>query len=318
MDATLNMWLGFGAIVLILLALDLGVFHRKDKAIGVKESLGMTSFYLVIGLLFGGYVWHTMGAESGKEYITGYLVEKTLAVDNLFVISLIFAYFSIPEKYQHKVLFWGILGVILLRGIAIGLGAALVSQFEWVLYIFAAFLVFTGIKMLLAANDEPEDIANNKMLKWLRKRLPFTEKMHGNKFAVMLPNPKDATKEKRFYTPLFLALLLIELADLVFALDSIPAIFAITTDPYIVYTSNIFAILGLRAMYFAIAVIIAKFHYLNYALSAILIFIGGKVIAAPLLGMDKVPASVSLGVTFLLLMAGVLASVLWPKAEGKK
>lgn len=314
-ETSISMWAGFGAIVLILLILDLGLFHRDEKEIGIKESLLLSLFYIVIGLSFGGYVWHAMGAESGKEYITGYLLEKTLAMDNIFVISLIFSYFAIPAKYQHRVLFWGILGVLVLRGIAIGLGAAIVSEFEWVLYIFAAFLVFTGIKMLRSIDEPPMDISKNKMLLWLRSHLPITDQLHGNKFSVKLPHAENPKKTVRYYTPLFIALILIEIADLVFALDSIPAIFAITTDPFIVFTSNIFAILGLRAMYFALAVIIHRFHYLEYALSIILIFIGGKVFAAPLLGLDKVPASVSLGVTIALLAGGIILSLLKPVKE---
>ena len=312
MDKPMWMWAIFIAIVIILLILDLGIFHRKDKEIGVRESLYMSLFYITIGLSFGAFVWIELGAVSGKEYLTGYLVEKTLAMDNIFVMSLIFSYLAIPAKYQHRVLFWGILGVIILRGITIGLGAAVVREFEWVLYIFAAFLVFTGVKMLFSVDEEPEDIGKNKLLIWLRKHLPFTDKLHGNKFSVLLPHAESANKTVRYYTPLFLALCLIEVADLIFALDSIPAIFAITTDPYIVFTSNIFAILGLRAMYFALAVIIHRFHYLKYALSLILIFIGGKVFAAYLLGLEKVPASISLGVTFALLAGGIIYSMLKP------
>ena len=317
MDKPMWMWVAFVALVIVLLVLDLGVFHKKDKEIGVRESLLMSLFYITIGLLFGGFVWYELGATSGTEYLTGYLVEKTLAMDNIFVMSLIFSYLAIPAKYQHRVLFWGILGVILLRGIFIGLGAAIVAEYAWVLYIFAAFLVFTGIKMLFTADDAPEDMSKNKMLLWLRKHLPFTDKLHGNKFSVLLPHADDPNKQVRYYTPLFLALIMIELADLIFALDSIPAIFAITTDPYIVFTSNIFAILGLRAMYFALAVIIHRFHYLKYSLSLILIFIGGKVFAAPLLDLEKVPASISLGVTFALLAGGVVYSMLKPVPEKK-
>jgi tellurite resistance protein TerC len=210
------------------------------------------------------------------QYFTGFFVEKSLAMDNVFVISLIFTYFAIPRIYQHRVLVWGILGVIVLRGIMIGLGAALINQFDWILFIFGAFLLITGIKMLVIADKEP-DIAGNPILKFLRKHLNVTDELHGEKFFVKGPDPKGCGKLVRFATPLFLALVLIEFADLIFAVDSVPAIFAITTDPYIVYTSNIFAILGLRALYFALAAMVHRFHYLKYALSLVLIFIGAKI-----------------------------------------
>ena len=303
------MWGVFFALVLTLLVLDLGVLHRKDHEVGIKESLLLSAFYIAFGLGFGAWIWMQLGDVKAKEYLTGYIVEKTLAMDNIFVMSLVFSYFAVPRKYQHRVLFWGILGVIILRGIMIGLGAAIVARFEWVLLIFAAFLVFTGVKMLLASDQEEKDLSHNKLLKWLKSHLPITETMHGNKFSVKLPHAENPNKKVRYYTPLFLALILVEVADLVFAVDSIPAIFAITTDPYIVYTSNIMAILGLRAMYFALDAIIHRFHYLKYALSLVLIFIGGKVFVAEFMGIEKVPASISLGVTFALLAGGVIFSL---------
>jgi len=227
-------------------------------------------------------------------------------MDNVFVMAMIFAYLGIPAKYQHRVLFWGILGVIVLRAVMIGAGAAVVSQFSWVLHVFAVFLIATGIKMLAFA-DKEYDVGSNPILRFMRRRFRVTDELHGEKFFVMQPNAAGANV--RYMTPLFMALVLIELADVIFAVDSVPAIFAITTDPFIVYTSNIFAILGLRALYFALAAMIHRFHYLKYALAAVLIFIGGKIIGADLLGIEKVPAVVSLGVTFTLLISGVVWSL---------
>lgn len=307
------MWLVFFGIVLGLLIFDLGVLNKKDHDIGVRESLLLSAFYIGLALCFGGWVWFEFGPQAGKEYLTGFLIEKTLALDNIFVISMIFAFFSIPRKYQHRVLFWGILGVVILRGIMIGVGAALVARFEWILLIFAVFLVGTGIKMLFT-KDKDTDLSDNFLLKWLRKHLPVTETFHGHDFFVKLPDPKKPGKLKKFVTPLFLALILVEFADIIFAVDSIPAIFAITNDPYIIYTSNIFAILGLRALYFALAAIIHRFHYLKYSLAVVLIFIGGKVLAADFLGIEKIPAVISLSVTVILLASGICYS-LW-KSRG--
>lgn len=310
MDKPLWVWVLFLALVVGLMILDLGVLHRKSKEISAKESLKMTAFYMLIGLSFGGFIWWEMGSSKANEYITGYLVELTLSIDNVFVMSLIFSYFSIPLKYQHRVLFWGIIGVLLLRGVTIAVGTAIVAKFAWVLLLFAAFLVVTGIKMLMIAEDEEKDFSKSKLLHWLRQHLPITETLHENKFSILLPHAENPGRKVRYYTPLFLALVMIECADLIFAMDSIPAIFAITLDPYIVYTSNIFAILGLRSMYFALAVIVARFHYLKYVMAMLLIFIGGKVLAADLLGMEKIPSSVSLFITVLLLGGGVVFSML--------
>lgn len=299
------LWFLFIGIVIALLVLDLGVLHKDNREIGVKESLWMSAGYIAIAMLFGAWVWWKMGAESGMNYMTGFFVEKTLALDNIFVISLIFAYFAIPRLYQHRVLFWGILGVIVLRGIMIGLGASLVSQFSWILYIFGAFLVLTGIKMLFAGGDE-QNIGDNRLIKFLRRHMRVTNELHGQKFFIHQTDPKTG-KLARFATPLFLALIMVEIADIVFAVDSIPAIFAITTDPYIVYTSNIFAILGLRALYFALAAMMHRFVYLKYALSAVLIFIGGKIFWGHLVG--KVDPAFSLSVTLAILASGIIFSL---------
>jgi len=300
------MWFVFLGIVVALLVFDLGILHRETREIGVRESLVMSGVYLSLGMLFGAWIWWQLGATAGMNYVTGFAVEKALAMDNVFVMAMIFAYLGIPAKYQHRVLFWGILGVIVLRAVMIGAGAAVVSQFSWVLHVFAVFLIATGIKMLAFA-DKEYDVGSNPILRFMRRRFRVTDELHGEKFFVMQPNAAGANV--RYMTPLFMALVLIELADVIFAVDSVPAIFAITTDPFIVYTSNIFAILGLRALYFALAAMIHRFHYLKYALAAVLIFIGGKIIGADLLGIEKVPAVVSLGVTFTLLISGVVWSL---------
>jgi len=315
------LWLTFIGAVAALLVLDLGVLHREDRAIGIRESLVLSAGYIAAGLAFGAWVWSQLGAEAGMQYLTGFMVEKTLAMDNVFVIALVFGFFAIPLEYQHRVLFWGILGVIVLRAIVIGVGAAVIAEFAWVLYLFGAFLVATGVKMLFFM-AKGFDIGGNPVLKFLRSRLRVTPEPHGNAFWVRLPAPeaRGGPPSARpgaplvwWCTPLFLALVMIELVDVVFAVDSVPAIFAITQDPFVVYTSNIFAILGLRALYFALAAVIHRFRYLKHALALVLIFIGGKIIGAELVG--KLPAAVSLGVTFGLLAAGVLYSLYRTRAD---
>ncbi len=305
------MWVVFIAIVLVLLVIDLGLFHKKSREIGVSESLALSAFYISLGLAFGGWIWFQAGEKAGVEYLTGFIIEKSLAMDNVFVIAMIFSYFAIPKQYQHRVLLYGILGVIILRGIMIAAGAAVVQNFGWVLYIFAAFLIFTGIKMLMSA-DSHYDVANNPVLKYMKRHFPVTDQLHGERFFVRQKD--DSGQMKSFMTPLFLALVLVEFADLIFAVDSIPAIFAITTDPYIVYTSNIFAILGLRALYFALAAMIDRFVYLKYALALVLIFIGSKIFIADMLGLAKIPPMMSLTVTLGILATGVIGS-LWATRE---
>lgn len=319
------MWLLFIAIVIALLVFDLGVLHRDDHEIGVAESLKLSAMYIALGVAFSGFVWWSFnyqlsgaapdvvasmipGAEAAKLYLTAFVVEKTLAMDNVFVIAMIFTYFAIPRMYQHRVLFWGILGVIALRGVMIGLGATLVAQYSWILYVFAAFLILTGLKMMFMG-DKPMDISQNPVLRVMKRRMNVTEDLHGHAFFVKKPDPKTG-KSVRFATPLFLALVMVEIVDLIFAVDSVPAVFAITSDPFIVYTSNIFAILGLRALYFALSAIIHRFHYLKYALAVLLVFIGSKIFIADLLGLEKFPANVSLAVTFAILAGGVIFS-LW-------
>ncbi len=301
------MWLSFLALVTMLMALDLGVLHRTQREIGVGESLILSAGYIGLGLAFGGWIWWYLGQTAGLNYITGFVIEKSLAMDNVFVIAMIFSYFAIPRLYQHRVLFWGILGVIVLRAIMIGMGTAIVSSFSWVLYLFAAFLIFTGIKMWLMA-ERSYDVGHAPVLKWLRSHFNVTDTLHGDRFWI---RQTDHSAKARWYmTPLFMALVMIEVADLVFAVDSVPAIFAITTDPFIVYTSNIFAILGLRALYFALAAMVDRFHYLKYALALLLVFIGSKIFVADALGLAKIPPAVSLGITFAILATGVVFS-LW-------
>ena len=301
-------WLAFIGLVVALTAFDLGVLHKEDKAMGIGESLKLTAFYITIALLFGAWVWGEKGADLGMKYYTGFFIEKALSIDNVFVISLIFTFFAIPAKYQYRALLWGIVAVIFLRGGMIAGGAALVEQAYWVLYIFAAFLVFTGIKMFFSSDHDP-DIGNNPAVRWISRHMRVTKELHDQKFFVKVPDEKTG-KLVNAATPLFLALVVINLADLVFAVDSVPAIFAITTDTFIVYTSNIMAILGLRALYFALAAMIDRFAYLKYALAAVLVFIGSKIFVSDfLLDGEKFPPVLSLGVTLALIAGGVVYSL---------
>ncbi len=305
-------WLAFLGLVAALTAFDLGILHKEDKEMGIGESLKLSAFYIGIALLFGGWVWLAKGAEPGMQYFTGFFIEKALSIDNVFVISLIFTYFAIPPKYQYRALLWGIVAVIVLRGLMIAGGAALVGQAYWVLYIFAAFLVFTGVKMLFAG-DKPLDIEGNPVVRWISRHMRVTKELHAQHFFVRVPDEKTG-KLVTAATPLFLALVVINLADLVFAVDSVPAIFAITTDTFIVYTSNIMAILGLRALYFALAAMVHRFHYLKYALALVLVFIGSKIFVADfILGGAKFPPVLSLGVTFGLIAAGIGYSLWKPR-----
>ena len=301
------MWAFFLAIVLTLMVLDLTILHRKEHTVHIKESLLTTLGYCSLAFMFAGWIGYEMGSQKALEYVTGYVIEFSLSMDNVFVIAMILGFFKVPTIYQHRVLFWGILGVLILRGIMIAAGAALVEQFHWVLNFFAAFLVISGIKMLVMADHAP-DLDKNPLLKFLRKYGRVTEKLHGHNFLVRL---KDSnTGHYAWYmTPLLVSLILVAVADTIFALDSVPAIFAITTDPYIVFTSNIFAVLGLRALYFTLAGLIERFAYLKYALAALLIFIGGKIMAVEMLGLPHIPTAVSLGLTFGILATGIIYSL---------
>jgi len=304
------LWIAFLALVFVLLAFDLGVLNRENKELGVAESLKLSVFYLAVALVFGGWVWWSMGPEAGMQYYTGYAIEKALSVDNVFVISLIFSYFAIPRRYQYRALVWGIIAVLLLRGVMIAAGAALVQQYDWVLFLFGAFLIATGVKMLVVGEME-QDVSKNPFVRFVTRHMRVTNELHGERFFVRLP---DATGQLALYaTPLFLALAVINVADLVFAVDSVPAIFAITTDTYIVFTANIMAILGLRALYFALAAMVHRFEYLKYALALVLVFIGAKIFWNQLVG--KLDPAISLGVTLALIAGGVLYS-LW-KTRGE-
>ncbi|MBP8185585.1 MAG: TerC family protein [Pseudomonas sp.] len=306
------LWLMFIGVVIALLSFDLGVLHRDNHEIGVKESLWLSAGYISAGLLFGLWVWLQKGGDAGMDFYTGFLIEKSLSMDNVFLMAMIFSFLAIPRQYQHKVLFWGIMGVIVLRGLMIGLGAALIHQYSWILYLFGVFLAITGVKMLFSKVDEHPDLSNNFLVKWLRQHLRVTEGLHAERFFV---RQADASGRKVLWiTPLFLALILIECADLVFAIDSVPAVFAITQDPFIVYTSNIFAILGLRALYFALAALIHRFAYLKYALALVLVFIGAKIFLVGIIG--KTPPVISLSVTLGLLVGGVLLSLYKTRDQG--
>lgn len=303
-------WASFLLLVVALLFVDLFVLNKKDHVIELKESLRLAGIYASFGLLFGLWVWHSDGSENAADYFTVWLLELSLSMDNLFVMSVIFSSFAIPRQYQHRVLVWGILGVVVLRGIMIGAGAALVQQYAWVLLIFAAILIFTGIKLLKTDTEEKEDYTQKPYVKFLKKHLRIDDQLHENKFFVRL---KDGTGKGLLYaTPLFLTLCTIELTDVMFAFDSVPAAFAVTTDPYIIFTANIFAILGLRAMFFAIEHVIHRFEYLKYGLSIVLILIGCKVFYVHVT-QDHLPAYVSLGMTIGVLAGSILLSMLRTK-----
>jgi tellurite resistance protein TerC len=326
-------WATFFALFLSLLALDLGVLNKKDHVVGVKESLRMSAFYALIAFLFAGWVWYIRDAESAGLFITGYLVEQSLSLDNIFVISLVLTYFKVPRPYQHRVLFWGIIGVILMRGVMIGLGTTIVTKFQPVLLFFAAFLVITGIKMLLMDDDDEHNISENKVVKFFEKRMRVTHELHGHDFLVKQPDPKQGGKLTWFATPLLLALMVVEVVDVIFAVDSIPAILAITQDTFLVYTSNLFAIMGLRSLYFALSAMLDRFKYLKFSLALVLVFIGAKVLlhkgpellakyipgeelAASIAKMSfHIPTALSLAITIGLLIGGALFSLVKTKDE---
>lgn len=301
-----EVWGAFIAIVLILLLLDLFVLNRKDEIVSAKKSLISTGFYMGLALIFGGWLWKSYGADDGVDYFTAYFIELSLSLDNLFVMSVILSYFVVPKEFQHRVLFWGILGVLVMRGIMIGLGTVLIQQFDWVLFIFAGFLILTGVKMLLMKDDDGE-LKDSAMIKFFKKHLRYTNEIEGHKFFIKRPHERTG-KLVSYATPLFMALICIEFMDVLFALDSVPAVFAITTEPFVIYTSNIFAILGLRSMYFAITAILERFKYMKYALSLVLVFIGAKVFYNHFVG--HVEPLVSLGITVGTLVAGAVFSLI--------
>ena len=295
------LWACFIAFVLALIALDLGVFHRKAHEVTLKEAGIWSAIWVSLALSFNALVLHWFGPERGLEFLTGYLIEKALAVDNIFVIYAIFAYFAVPAIYQHRVLFWGVLGALVMRAIFIFAGAALLAKFHWVMYVFGAILVITAIK-LLSMPDDGVHPDRNPVYRLMRRLIPAVSDYHGSRFTIVQAG-------KRYATPLLMVLILIEWTDLVFAVDSIPAIFAITSDPFIVFTSNIFAILGLRSLFFLLQGVIGRFHLLKPALAAVLLFVGGKML---LIDFVKLPIAVSLGVVFALIATGVVASLAIP------
>lgn len=287
-----------------LLVLDLGILHRRQREISTTESLLTTGFYMLLAIAFGGFLWWERGGETALAFYTGYVVEFSLSMDNVFVMALILGMMHIPRTHQHRVLLYGVLGVIVLRGVMIALGATMVEQFHWTLYVMAAFLVLTGIQMLLPSANKNPLSAGSPVLNFCRKHLRVTDELHGKKFFVRLPDKKTG-KLALYMTPLFMALLMVEIADVIFAFDSVPAIFAITTDTYVVLTSNIFAILGLRSLYFALAAILQRFAYMKYALAILLVFIGGKVLVFEAWLGVKFPLVLSLVITVLILFSGI-------------
>lgn len=310
------MWGGFGVFVLLMLAVDMFLLDRNGaQKVSAKEALIWSFVWFAMAMLFGGALWawldHTAGREIADakvmEYLTGYLLEKTLAMDNIFVFVMIFTYFSVPMQYQKRVLVYGVLGAIILRALMIVLGAWLIAKFHWVLYVFGAFLLVTGIKMFVFADHEP-DLAKNPLLKWVKKHMRITQHYHGDKFWIM-------DKGVRWFTPMFLVLVLIEFSDVIFALDSIPAIFAITNDPFIVFTSNIFAILGLRALYFLLADMAERFHLLKFGLAVVLMFVGTKML---IVEWFKIPVAVSLGVIAAVIGTSILLSLLATRKQSSR
>lgn len=296
-------WLIFFTVIVSLIIFDLGIIHKNQQKLTFSQSIYLSAFYFTIACLFSLYIFYAMGAESAKEYFTGFIIEKALSLDNIFVIAIIFRFFAIPPVYQHKVLVFGILGVLIFRAILIGLGISLITKFAWIMYIFALILFFTGVKILYLSNKQL-NISELYIYKFLQKYLPLTTKITDGSFVTKING-------KFYITPLFMALIIIETMDIVFAVDSIPAIFAVTTDPYIVYTSNIFAILGLRALFFCLNGIIERFRYVKYSLGLILIFISIKIFAKPVI---EIPVYVTLLTTMCLLVGGVVFSV-WRRVK---
>jgi len=307
MESSIWLWLGFNLFVLLLLAVDLGLLHRRQREIGVREALLLSLGYVALAAVFAAAVFHFRGPQAGWEFATGYLIEKSLSLDNIFVFVLIFSHFAVPAQYQHRVLFWGILCALLLRGAMIWLGATLIAEFHWIVFVFGAFLLLTGVKMLIAADAKP-DLGRNFVLRAARRHLRVTSDYHGERFFVRRPVGQQG--DALWVTPLFLVLLLIEFSDLVFAVDSIPAIFAVSQDPFIVYTSNVFAILGLRALYFALAGVIPLFRYLKYGLSLVLVVIGAKMILNGVFGEKVIPTEIALAITVALVGGSIVLSLL--------
>jgi TerC family integral membrane protein len=297
------LWVGFTVFVLAMLALDLGVFHRKAHEVRFKEALAWSAVWVSLALAFNLLIYRWFGAQRGLEFLTGYLIEKALSVDNIFVFLVIFSFFAVPAAYQHRVLFWGILGALVMRAVFIVAGAALLQRFHWIVYAFGGFLVITGVKLVLHRDVEvhPE---RNPLYRLFRRVVPAVTEYRGSRFSVV-------ENGKRYATPMLAVLVVVEATDVVFAVDSIPAIFAVTRDPFIVYTSNIFAILGLRALYFLLANVMDRFHYLRVGLALVLCFIGVKML---IVDVYEIPIAVSLVVVASLLAGSIVASLFWPRA----
>lgn len=304
MDHSIVLWSVFNVFIIIMLVVDLVVLHKEDEKVSIKEALVWTGVWIVLALIFGIGVYYYMGTQTALDYYTGYLIEKSLSVDNIFVFLLVFSYFKVPAKYQHNVLFWGIFGALVMRLVFIFTGVALIERFHWIIYVFGGFLIFTGIKLALEKDKEvhPE---RNPVLMLVRKLIPITKSYHGSKFFIRRMG-------KLMATPLFIVLVVIETTDLIFALDSIPAILAITRDEFIIYSSNAFAILGLRALYFAVSGIMQLFHYLHYGLALILVFVGVKMLLEEFY---HIPTPYALAFIALTLTASIVASIINPKEQ---
>jgi tellurite resistance protein TerC len=303
MGNNLYLWGGFNLFILLMLALDLGVFHRKAHEVKFREALVWSFIWIVLALIFNIFIWHQFGKTRAIEYLTGYIIEKSLSIDNIFVFVLIFSSFNVPSAYQHKVLFWGVIGALIMRAVFIFAGVSLIERFHWIIYIFGIFLVYTGIKIAREKGTRIES-GNNPILNFVKKVIPFTPEYHESRFFIR--------RERIYATPLFLVLLLVEVTDLIFAVDSIPAILAITNDPFIVYSSNIFAIMGLRSLYFALAGSLKYFVYLHYGLAVILVFVGLKMLLS---GVLKINPFISLAVIALILSVSIVASIVKGKVE---
>ena len=303
-DTNIWFWVGFVGFVLAMLSLDLGVFHRTPHVVKPKEAAIWTGVWVALALLFAGGLFFIYGHEVGLTFLTGYVIEESLSVDNIFVIVLIFEYFRVPRICQHRVLFYGILGALVMRGLFIGLGAVLIARFHWILYIFGAMLVITGVRMAFRS-DEEFNGEQNPIVKFVRRLMPMSHDFHGKHFFTV-------ENGRRLATPLLLVLVLVEVTDLIFAVDSIPAIFGVTTDPFRVFTSNIFAILGLRSLYFLLAAVVDRFYLLKYALALILTFVGVKMLGEKYFDIGIVP---SFGIILGVLAAAIAASMIWPRRE---
>ena len=299
-------WIVFSIVVLGMIAIDLGIFTRKSHTIAFKEALAWTTVWAVLATLFGIWIWNSQGRTKGLEFFNGYLIELSLSADNVFIFALIFRNFAVPAEYQHKVLIWGVLSALVMRFVMIAIGVQLITQFQWILYVFGIFLVFTGIKMLVKSDNTEDDPTKNPIVNYARRVLPMTPTWVGDRFMVK-------QNGRRLFTPLFLVLICIEISDVIFAVDSIPAVFAITQDQFIIFTSNVFAIMGLRSLYFVLSGVIDKFHYLKPGLGLILTFVGVKMLTGHT--SFKISNELSLGFTIGVLVLSIVGSIVFPKAE---